>query len=215
MVAEARRHAGDGYGGDQDAPRVEIISEPQLGASMDLPATHSEVWPILSATAQLLAPRCTVYGIACNTLNVYADALRELPLEAELVSVTDAVASWAAVQGVTRLTLLGARPVAEMGEWSPYRTLTDHVEVDAPDDIDGLHQLIVDIKVAGSTPELEDRLATFVAASPAPTVVLGCTELPLLATDRLRAAVPDHALVDATDLLAAELVRRWSVTGAG
>lgn len=206
MLDAARDRLGRSYTGDLDAPRVEIVSEPLLGRSMDLPASHGEVWPCLEATARALAARCDVYAIACNTLNVYAAALDELDLDAELVSFQGAVADWAGREGVERAALLGARTVAGMGEWSPYRSLADNLAVNGPDDLDEVHRLILDIKAdGGSAREHRQRLEAIVARLDDEVVLLACTELPLVA-----GPIEGRRLVDVTGIVAEELVRRWS-----
>jgi aspartate racemase len=188
---------GADYGGDTDAPRVEVVSEPLLGHSMDLPGTDAEVW----ATA-----RCDVYAIACNTLNVYAPRLRALGLPAALVSPADAVRDWATANAVESVGLLGARPVATLTQWSPYAALTAQVQIETPPDVDALHRLIVDIKAdGGAAASLRDRFTQLAAAFESRHLLLACTELPLVAT-----AVEGKELIDPTELLAAELVRRWS-----
>ncbi len=178
---------------------------------MDLPATDAEVWAALASTATALTARCDVYGIACNTLNVYAPRLAALGLPATLVTPNGAVAAWAAAAGIDAVGLLGARPVATLTEWSPYASLATDLRVETPPAVDALHQLIVDIKAdGGAAPSLRDRFAALASAFESRHLLLACTELPLVAV-----AVSGKELVDPTDLLAAELVRRWSESGAG
>jgi aspartate racemase len=201
---------GADYVGDTDAPRVEVVSEPLLGHSMDLPSTDAGVWATLESTATALAARCDVYGIACNTLNVYARRLRALDLPADLVTPPDAVRAWAAAHEVESIGLLGARPVATLTEWSPYAPWTAELRIETPPDVDALHRLIVDIKAdGGAAASLRDRFTQLAGAFDSRHLLLACTELPIVAT-----AVEGKHLVDPTDLLAAELVRRWSEMAA-
>ena len=178
---------------------------------MDLPATDDEVWDALASTATALADRCDVYGIACNTLNVYAPRLAGLRLPATLVTPDAAVAAWAAGADIDAVGLLGARPVATLTEWSPYASLAAVLRVETPPDVEALHELIVDIKVdGGEAPSLRERFVALASAFESRHLLLACTELPLVAV-----AVPGKELVDPTDLLSAALVRRWSESGAG
>lgn len=179
---------------------------------MHLPANDDEVWAVLASTATELAPRCDLYGIACNTLNVYAERLADLRLDARLVTMPEAVRAWAAATGVDTIGLLAARPVATLGEWSSYTPLLDTLSVEPPSDIDGLHQLIDAVKAdGGADPGHRARLATIASGFTASHLVLACTELPLIADD----TPYDGVFVDATDLLAAELVRCWSSLAPG
>jgi aspartate racemase len=205
VLGQARRQLGESYRGDADAPRVEIVSEPALGLSMDLPATDTATWATLAETARAIASRCDVYAIACNTLNVYTPRLDELSLGADLVSYPDAVRSWATRSGIERVGLLAARPVATLGPESPYRRLAEEIDVESPPDIESLHALIGAVKAeGGARNDLRDRFATLAAEYDSVDLLLACTELPLISRP-----VPGHRLVDVTDLVAEELVRRW------
>lgn len=211
MLNAARSLPDRPYGGDADAPRVEVVSEPRLGASMDLPGTDEEVWAVLSATATALADRVDVYAIACNTLNVYATRLAALDLPAALITPQEAVSSWCHANVVSTVGLLGARPVGSLGEWSPYRDLQHDLEIEVASDPEAIHELILDIKRdGGAAPSHRSRLAALAADFRATHLMLACTELPLVATP-----VAGKDLIDPTDLLAAALVRRWSDSAAG
>jgi len=210
VLVQARLRLGDGYRGDADAPRVVVISEPALGASMDLPDTDPEVWAALEATAREIAPQCDFYAIACNTLNVYDLRLAALGLEAHFVSFADAVRGWARREHVERVGLMAARPVASLSEWSPYRSLVGELEIEQPSNIDDLHELITTVKMnGGGDRALSDRFSTIVQGFESETLLLACTELPLIAQP-----VVGHRLVDVTDLVAEELTRRWSAMTA-
>ncbi|MFT5200780.1 MAG: aspartate racemase [Candidatus Aldehydirespiratoraceae bacterium] len=197
------------YLGDEDAPRVIVISEPRLGPSMDLPETDEVVWSVLADTARTIAEQVDVFAIACNTLNIYAARLEALALPADLVTPQAAVGEWCHQHDVTSIGLLGARPVTRLDAWSPYTAAQTRLTVEPPPDIDALHQLILDIKRDGGVAAHQARFATLAAAFSADHLVLACTELPLVST-----RVPGKTLLDPTDLLAAALVRRWSASTA-
>lgn len=203
---------GPGFRGDLDAPRVVVVSEPELGLSMDLATNDAAVWAAMRRSLAALAPQVDAYAIACNTLNWYAPRIAELGLSADLVSFQSVLADWIARTGTTRLALLGAGPVTEMGEWSAYRGLPDLVEVELPADKSALHHLIEDVKRLGSSDaSLRPRFAELVAGLDAQVVLLACTELPLIGDIET-----DKTLVDATELVAEALVARsLSAQGAG
>ncbi len=205
MLGQTRWRLGDRYRGDGDAPRVEIVSEPALGVSMDLPTTDAATWTALSEIAQAITTRCDVYAIACNTLNIYESRLDALGLDAELISYPGAVVAWATRAGIDRIGLLAARPVASLGPTSPYRRLAEKIDVEPPPDIDSLHALITEVKAAGEgTGALGDRFVALATRFDSADLLLACTELPLIARP-----VPGHRLIDVTELVAEELVRRW------
>lgn len=195
---------GPAFRGDLDAPRVAILSEPTLGLSMDLAANEAAVWDSLVASARALTAEADHWAIACNTLNWYAPRIEALGLPAEFLSFQSVLEEWIARTGITRLGLLGAAPVTEMGEWSAYRGLARLVEVEGPRDAAALHALIHDVKRLGSEdPGLRPRLAAIVETVQADTVLLACTELPLIT-----GIETGKRLVDVTDLVAEALVAR-------
>jgi aspartate racemase len=198
-----RQLLGAHYQGDLDAPHVVIFSVPQLGLSMELAANDAAVWQAMQGTATALAAQVDYYGIACNTLNHYADALAALHLPARLVSMVDVARDHLVAQGLSRVALLGARPVMEMGPWSAYRTLGRHADVELPADPGALHAVIYDVKHRGAEhPDIAARFDEVLAGLKADVALLACTELPLIRHTR---STP--RTVDVTDLLAMELAR--------
>lgn len=202
-----RRNAavlGPAFRGDLDAPRVVVLSEPQLGLSMDL-ATHVDpVWEVMRSTATKIAGLSDTWAIACNTLNWFAPRIAGLGLASEFVSFPGVVADWVTRSEVKRLGLLGAAPVTEMGDWSAYRYLTGLVDIETPAERKALQDLIYDVKRLGSAdPDLRPRFARIVEAMQADTLLLACTELPLIAD-----VSTSKTLVDVTDLVADALVAR-------
>lgn len=194
---------GSGYRGDLDAPEVVIFSVPELGLSMELERNDAVVWQALERTATQLSEHVDYYGIACNTLNHYADKLADLGLPARLVSVADVVIEYLAANGIRQVALLGARPVMDLGPWSAYRALSAHAEIELPADLDALHRIIYAVKARGG--DEADIVADFshvLAQLESDVALLACTELPLIA-----GTFTSPRTVDVTDLLAMALAR--------
>lgn len=199
-----RELLGAHYRGDLDAPEVVVFSVPQLGLSMELERNDARVWACLADTATRLAAHVDHYGIACNTLNHYAPQIQALGLPARLVSVGEVVRDYVRTHGITRVALLGARPIMALGPWSAYRELAHEVAVEVPADGEALHRIIYDVKArGGDAPDVVERFARLLAGLDAELVLLACTELPLI-------PLPHGAprTVDVTELLAFELARR-------
>lgn len=208
LWAKVLRHNQAAFGaafrGDLDAPRVVVVSEPDLGLSMDLAANDAAVWGALRRVLLALSPQVDAFAIACNTLNWYAPRIAALDLGAGFISFQSAIADWIGRTGTTRVALLGAAPVTEMGDWSAYRDLRDLVEVEVPADSAALHRLIEDVKRLGSAEAtLRPRFKALVESLSSDVVLLACTELPLIAD-----IGTDRTLVDVTDLVAAKLAER-------
>lgn len=197
---------GEGYRGDLDAPQVHVMSVPALGLSMELELNDRQVWQVLSETACTLAEQTDYYAIACNTLNYYQPQLEALGLDARLVSFSDVVIDMLQEQGITRVALLGAKPVTDLGVWSPYSRLKQVAEVEVPRNAAGLHQLIYDVKAyGGNHPSVVDQFTELLADLDADVVLLACTELPLIPV------CCDKQLVDVTDLVAQSLAEKSQV----
>lgn len=203
LLQANRRIHGDGYRGDLDAPAVTIISEPALGLSMELEQNDAVVWECLRSAATALAQRVDYYAIACNTLNHYQPQLEALGLPARLVSFADVVLGYLRGNAIDNVALLGARPVTDLGPWSHYRKLAEHVRVELPRPRQAheLHQLIYDVKsYGGQRAETQENFRALLGELQSETVLLACTELPLipLVQDRKR-------IVDVTELVACRL----------
>lgn len=196
---------GSTFRGDLDAPEVTILSVPMLGLSMELEANDAVVWDCLRRTAQEIAQRVDYYAIACNTLNYYQPQLDALRLPAKLVSFADVVQEFLRTNRIGEVALLGARPVTDLGPWSHYRKLAAHVDIELPKPAQAgqLHQLIYDVKThGGNMPEIELRFRAILDALESHTVLLACTELPLIPL-----AATHKQVVDVTELVALKLAR--------
>jgi len=210
ILEENRLALGSDFGGDLDAPHVVIHSVPGLGLSMEMAQYEKRVWNILEATIHKISKEVDFFCIACNTLNYFRDKINSLDLSAKFVSFSDVVSSYLrspANEGQTTV-LLGARPVAALGKWSPYRHLAEDMNFEKVGNLDEWHALIEDIKkFGGNHPPLIMRFQSLLNSLTANTVLLACTELPLLPVH-----MPDKSLVDVTRLVAKEMVRKSEKT---
>lgn len=205
-----RRRLGALYGGDVDAPHVVVVSVPGLGLSMNLERHHDVVWSDLAAAARQLSTQVDYYAIACNTLNVFSDRLEALGLPMQLVTFADCVIEHIDRMDASHVALLGARPVMELRRWSHYRKLDGRFDLLATnaDLMDRTHALIERIKRAGAAaPELPEIFERLLDDIDADTVILACTELPLVHVDR-----PGKRLIDPT-LLVAERLAELGASG--
>ncbi len=101
------------------------------------------------------------------------------------------------------MALLGAGPVADLdGQVSPYAALSGSVDLELHPDPARVHRLIESIKLHGkSTPAIEDEFRAIVSSLASTSVLLACTELPLVTFESV-----DIEVIDVTDLLARALV---------
>lgn len=204
VIEEAKALLGTDYQGDLDGPYVRIISSPILGLSMELEKNDATVRPEILKTFNDLAEDCDYIAIACNTLNFYQHAIKSLPGNAELVSVLDVIHHFFDAADDKRLALLGAAPVTHMDEWSVYRSLAEEFSVEVPTNAAELHKIIYEVKrIGGNDPQVIERFTALVNALENETVLLACTELPLIPCLNT-----SKNLVDVTQLLAKRLVQK-------
>ena len=205
LLQANRAMFGVSFCGDLDAPNVTIFSEPMLGLSMELEKNDAVVWDCLSNAVRIIAQRVDYYAIACNTLNYYQPKLEALNLPAKLISFADVVLEYLRENKISQLALLGARPVTDLGAWSHYKKLADDIEIELPKpaQVINLHKLIYDVKIfGGDSPGIHARFRAIIDTLEAQTVLLACTELPLISIKSI-----SHQLIDVTELVALKLAQ--------
>ncbi len=204
VIEEAKALMGGEYQGDLDGPKVRIVSSPILGLSMELEEKDAIVRPEILSIYSDLAKDCDFIAIACNTLNFYQHAIKSLPCKAELVSVLDVIHHYFGTADDKRLALLGAAPVTQMDDWSVYKSLTEEFSIEVPANTAELHDIIYEVKrIGGNDPQLIERFAGLVKGLDNDTVLLACTELPLI-----QCHASGKNLVDVTQLLAKRLIQK-------
>ncbi len=210
VIEETKALLGACYLGDLDAPSVRIVSSPVLGLSMELESNDVAVWPELERIFDDLSGQTDYIAIACNTLNYYERQIRAVPRAAELVSVGEVVEGFLAQRGLESVALLGAEPVTRMNKWSAYQRLSGRFEIEIPEDPACLHQIIYDVKrLGGADPSVVERFDALLDGLESETVLLACTELPLIPC-----AGGGKDLVDVTRLLARRLVENATLATA-
>ncbi|MEM9513320.1 MAG: aspartate/glutamate racemase family protein [Actinomycetota bacterium] len=201
VLTERRAEMGEAYRGDRDAPSVLVRSDPRLGASMAMDETYDEVAPVVVEHAAVLDAACTRWAIACNTLNAVAPDVAAAGHAQQLVTFPAVLGEYLDAHDGDPPVLLGARPVATLGERSPYRHYADSLRTLTERHLDELHELILDVKRIGPPwVGLGERLDALCARTGGSTFLLACTELPLIASP------DDRRLVDLTTLVAQALV---------
>lgn len=220
VLTATQQQLGAAFEGDIDAPRVVIVSEPQLGLSMDLRANEAATWDALARTVCQIAPQVDVFVIACNTLNWFAPRIETLietlietvPNAGQFLSFQTVLRSAITRSGQTQIGLLAAGPVAALDDFSVYTALACELDFEVPKQNgeqcshqrNELHSLIEDVKRYGQGHAgLRERFETIAQSLAARCVVLACTELPLIATP-----VAGKTFIDVTECVANTLAAR-------
>ena len=194
ILAANRELLGSNYRGDIDAPRVSIESVPRLGLSMDLVRHREEVWAALEPEALALAERVHVLCIACNTLHHFQDRLRQRIGHDRLLSFVDVAMEQVLASAEPQVGLLAAGPVLDFDGPSAYAHHRHSHRLELPEDPSAAQRLIESIKLQGGEHEGVRRdMAALCASYRSSTILLACTELPLVEVE-----VPGKRLIDVT-----------------
>jgi aspartate racemase len=169
---------------------------------MDMGRNEKQVWRSLESNLKDLAKRVDLFCIACNTLHYYSDRIIRMGLSAKFVSIVDPVADYVKQNGISRMAILGVCSVVEPGMWSPYERLEKTIELERPN-CKRIEELVLLIKKSGAdNPSIRRQLTEMISGLKSETVLLACTELPLVHIE-----VPGKRVIDSTLLLADEVVR--------
>lgn len=208
LLVQTQNQFGTTFRGDLDAPRVVIVSEPELGLSMDLRVNEAATWVALDRTVRQIAPQVDVFVIACNTLNWFAPRIQALldtlPNVGQFLSFQAVLHQVLTQAGHNHVGLLAAGPVMALDNWSAYAELQSDIEFETANQSEELHLLIEDVKRFGQKHVgLEARFQSIAQNLSSEIVILACTELPLIATP-----VVGKTLIDVTDCVAQMLAFR-------
>jgi len=204
ILATARTRLGGHYRGDIDAPYVVIVSDPVLGHSMDLRSYQDLVLRHLKEAVQVVDKLADVYAIACVTLHSLLPQIEAVPRSGMLVSVIDSMVAYAKTKSLSEIALISAESFPR--EENPLlHNFNEFVTVELPKDPSLVRALVLDIKrLGGKDRDVIRRFRRLVDSLTSETVMLACTDLPLVQT-----RIEGRRIVDCTELLAKSIVDRW------
>lgn len=204
ILDTARERLGAHYRGDIDAPHVVIVSDPMLGHSMDLRSHHDLVLRHLKEAVLVVDKHADVYAIACVTLHSLLPQIEGLPMSGMLVSVIDSMVAYARTNSLKEIAVISAEAFPRK-ESALLHHLNEFVTVELPRDPNLVRELVLDIKRRGGmNRDVVSRFRRLVDSLTSETVMLACTDLPLVQT-----SIDGRRIVDCTKLLAESLVGHW------
>ena len=180
LLEACRCFHGDKFQGDLDAPHVTILSDPRLGLSMDLDRYDSVVWEILHADLQVLAAQVDHLVITCYTLHRYINHIRSLDIKAQFISLETAIEAYLIEYRPKSVAVL--RAGASAPEDCPVlTTVQSYTVAETLPDPNRVRTLIQAVKrQGGDQPEIIEEFAEILTTLDSETVLLACTELPLI-----------------------------------
>lgn len=200
------------YGANENHhfPRVLIISEPVIDFISSTEYLQVAKRQILQAVGRLIAGGATHVAIASNTVHLLLEDIAELcnAHGVECISMLDAVSEYCSTQGYTKVGLLGS-PVTLQSNMYDRALENNGVTIVRPPEHE-FEQLgcIIKAVIADTVDQAETELFMSIVtavAEHADAVLLGCTELPVLASE-LEIEVP---VVDTSAVLAEALLRTY------
>jgi len=203
VLAAEKRRLGEAYRGDLDAPRIRIVSEPELGHVMRMAVHHDLLEASLSRLLGELAHSCDRIVLACHALQSMAEKAAGAVAGDRFVSLPALVRNHLQDTRLDRVGLIGAPSVTADRIASPYGSLWDIAKVETPADPAAVLDLILTAKRIGTAhPDIAARLSTVVAGFSADTILLACTDFSDIALD-----IPGKRIIDIMDIAADAVVQ--------
>lgn len=205
VLTATRHYFDEQFRGDLDAPQLALRSVPTLGLSMELGNYKAQVWQSLLDTATRIALDAKAYTVACNTLNIFTEELRQSTPQSQVISYPECALAFLKKNNITHAGLLAAAPVLKLDNLSSFRFLNDVLPLEVPRDHLACQQTIYALKKSGPTnPHLLTQVYRLIDDMEAEHVLLACTEFSMLDLSGYSGA---KNVTDVSQLVAEELVR--------
>lgn len=209
IIKKTRILFGDKFEGDIDMPHVLIISDPRLGESMEIrdQTQKNRLWEYLDEDIRQIEGQVDYFVIACYTLHVFEPEIIAIP-ERKKIFVSLIQCLKEALQEIEepRIALFHASVLSS--EKCPLHLNIGHLkEIELPVNGSEMRDLILSVKNNGSDDkDYEEKFAALITACESDTVVLACTELPLI--NPLNSS---KRYINCMDIVAERLVNNISV----
>jgi aspartate racemase len=210
---KVREALADGCCGDVSMPRMEIVSVPEMGLSMELEARFTPVQSALENAARELASRgVKLLALPCNTTSFFTPQMHDwcAGTKTRFVSMAEETGAWLRREGVREVALVGINYVADLGYWSAYREPLAGMKIEVlnGEALGRVRELAYDVKAEGPNAhllnKLRDILNRYVKSAHA---VLALTELSLLL--EFQKGASKKVLIDPMNLYAEALAREY------
>jgi len=212
---QVRAILGDRCCGDISMPRMEIISVPELGLSMELDRRFGPVErAIKAAVRSMIDADVKVVSLPCNTTSFFSPMIHEMckGTRTRFMSMAEVTGSWLRERRVSQVALVGINYVADLGHWSAYREPLQGIEIEllSSKGLDEVRELAYEVKAKGAVGELLTKLRDVIKRHvQSQHVVLALTELSLLAALQRGSGKSRKELIDPMELYATAIARAY------
>ncbi len=172
--------------GDVSLPRIEVVSEPVLGLTMELDTRRDQIKPELEKILhRMCRNRPTVLALACNTTHFFTPLIRRVcdQYGVHFVSMPEAIGERMRAAGAQQVALVGTRFVADftLGLSAYKEALTGLEVVPASEEVLAqLTEIAYMVKQYGARRQELAQLRATLAGVPQDTIVVALTELSML-----------------------------------
>ena len=196
-------------------PRMEVVSVPELGLTMEPEPRLAPVAAALEKAARQLAGRgVKLLALPCNTTSYFAPQIHEwcAGTQTRYHSMAEVTGTWLRREGVTEVALVGINYVAALGHWSAYREPLAGMKIELlnGEALERVRELAYAVKAEGPNhpllSKLRDILNRYVTSK---HVVLALTELSLLVELQKGGGKSGKVLIDPMNLYADALAREY------
>jgi len=201
LIKEKKRN----YRGDEDAPNVIIYSISELGRSMHMKDHKDNVWQLLSELILKISNEVDFFCIACYTLHCFSKKIEKITAKEKFVSLFEVISQYIEAETPESACLLhaGANDLQGCELCSCMEKYTNLIY---PENLQEVRDLIFEVKKNGSDCEdITRRFQEIIGRiSSSSTIILACTELPLININ-----LKDKSIVDGTQLLAENMIQKY------
>jgi aspartate racemase len=208
-----RDQLGEVCCGDISMPRMDVLSVPEMGLSMELESRKLPVEKSLKMAVNELVERgVKLLALPCNTTSFFASSIHEWcdGTNTRFISMADATGDWLKENGIKGIGLVGINYVADLGHWSAYRSLSANhsIELLTGDGLAAARKIANLVKQEGPDYKLYQKLCAMLNQHVrSDDVVLALTELSLLL--KFQKGAGKKRLIDPMQLYAEALVREY------
>lgn len=186
ILDRIRIRFGSRCAGDVSLPRINLVSAPFLGMTMELGEREDAIAvEIERLVEEACAAKPTVIALACNTTHYFTPLIRRICSRhgVGFISMPEVVGGWLRGKGIGRAALLGIPSVADFSKgFSAYGTALQDIEVvRVPADV--LTQaaaIAYEVKREGATRKGLQKLRMHLGSLEADHIIVALTELSML-----------------------------------
>jgi aspartate racemase len=218
VITHIRHLLGKNSLGDVSMPKILVVSNPEIGISMEMDIREDALrQALLGGIEELCAAGAKILAHPAHTTHFFAPEMAKCAAAkgARFLSMVDATVAWLRKEGVTEIALLGTHYVTDFNSrWSVYRDALEGIEVHHPsqEGWNKIHDLGYAVQQTGPNPQwfnwMRDLLKDEVPEK-CKHVVLAMTEFSPVVRHLKNKGRRSKILIDPVDVYAEAIAREY------